>query len=503
MRVYGSSPLFNYVELIFRSRRLFVVSVVLATLATTAFYYSRTKTYSARMIVFMTGSETVGPVDDTQRGSIGYKINTLNALLRDPNFIKKAMSDGNLHRGKSEMEFAEFCKKVPTALTYAAEGNILEISCHWPSPECADIIKSVYSLYNQRVFEDETVLNTTRTDLLKVMFNEYSNKHHALDLKVRDYQLDKMARRNTMGFEASNAQYQASKDQVEALTEDLQGAQKQRASIEAELAKTPKTMIDTQVFNGFAQSDDLKRAKTAQNDALLAFNEEKAKHTENDPRYKASQAKYDEATAAVAKLNKQADEAGSAHKASDLATTKESANPQYQSLQTRLSDQILTIASLQNNLQKAQGRLAEVNQRLNAAPDEALKYKTMTADMGLYSKMQDELRAELESAHLNELRDNQLKTKEMRVDVQPEAEPEQGGARAALLLGAGPILGLIVAFCFSLLSESLDHSLRTPMEVEKFLNKPVLAVLPRMDTKKTRHAQLGSGDNNNRPSLPS
>ena len=87
--------------------------------------------------------------------------------------------------------------------------------------------------------------------------------------------------------------------------------------------------------------------------------------------------------------------------------------------------------------------------------------------------------------------------------VQPEAEMEKGGARGALLLGAGPILGLVIAFCFSLLAESLDHSLRTPMEVEKYLDKPVLAVLPRMDVnKKAARRQLGSGDNN-RPSLPS
>ena len=503
MRVYGSSPLFNYVELIFRSRRLFVVSIVLATLATTGFYYSRTKTYSARMIVFMTGSETVGPVDDTQRGSIGYKINTLNALLRDPNFIKKAMQDGGLNRGKSEGEFAEFCKKVPSALSYAAEGNILEISCHWPSADCADIIKSVYSLYSVRVFEDETVLDDTRTKLLNIMYGEYNDKTHKLDLQVRDYQ-NRIAGHDTSGFETANALYRNSKEQVQTLTEDLAGAQKQKASIETELAKTQKTIVDTQVFTGFSQSDDIKIAKKAQNDALETLNALKLKHTETAPDVRAAQEKYDETTAAVTKLNAAADAAGSSRKASNLASTKESANPQYQSLQTRLSDQNLAIDGLQSNLQKAQARLTEISQRLTTVPTEALNYKKMTEDMGLFSKMKDELRAELESAHLNEVRDKELKNKEMRVDVQPEAEAEQGGARAALLLGAGPILGLIVAFCFSLLSESLDHSLRTPMEVEKFLNKPVLAVLPRMETnKKTRRAQLKSGDNNNRPSLPS
>ena len=56
MRVYGSSPLFNYVELIFRSKRLFIVSIILATLATSGFYFSRSKNYTARMAVLMTGA---------------------------------------------------------------------------------------------------------------------------------------------------------------------------------------------------------------------------------------------------------------------------------------------------------------------------------------------------------------------------------------------------------------------------------------------------------------
>ncbi len=506
MRVYGSSPLFNYVEMVFRSKRLFIVSILLATLATTAFYRSRTKTYNARMVVFMTGSETLGLADESQRGTIGYKVNWLSMLIAEPDFIKQAMREGQLNRGKSELEFADFCKKVTSALNYTANGNVLTISCQWPGPECAQIVQAVYSLYSTRVFEDETLLSTSRAHLLKVLLDEYSSKRHNLDLKVRDYQKNTLARKNTAGFEAANAEYGVLKRQVEALTEDLKAANTQRSSIQAELSKTKPTITDSSTYTGFAQSDVKKSAERAQNEALEALHTEQLKHTDADPRVKAAQEKYNDATVALAKINKQAEAAGTTHKASDLSTIKESANPQYQQLQTQLSNQTLTIANLQSQLEKSRALFSEIDQRLTTVPDETLKYKNMTADMGLYSKMQDDLRAELETAHLGELRDKELKTKEMRVEVQPEAEAEVGGARTALLLGAGPILGLVVAFCFSLLAESLDHSIRTPMEVETFLNKPVLAVLPRMDAKKANknagNKQLGAGDND-RPSLPS
>ena len=60
-----------------------------------------------------------------------------------------------------------------------------------------------------------------------------------------------------------------------------------------------------------------------------------------------------------------------------------------------------------------------------------------------------------------------------------------------VLYALGPLLGIVVAFCFSLLLESLDHTLRTPVEVEKYLNKPVLAVIPKMAVPREGRKQLG------------
>ena len=45
----------------------------------------------------------------------------------------------------------------------------------------------------------------------------------------------------------------------------------------------------------------------------------------------------------------------------------------------------------------------------------------------------------------------------------------------------------------------MDHSLRTPIEVEKHLGKPVLAVLPRMDANKKGGAAANGKRGDNRP----
>jgi len=57
MRVYGSAPLYNYIELIFRSKRLFIISIVLATFVTASVAVLRANTYTATALILLAGSE--------------------------------------------------------------------------------------------------------------------------------------------------------------------------------------------------------------------------------------------------------------------------------------------------------------------------------------------------------------------------------------------------------------------------------------------------------------
>lgn len=501
MRVYGTSPFHNYVELIFRSKRLFIVSILLATAAMAGFYFSRSKTYNARMIVLLTGTEVLNSKDDSARGTVEYKISVLNILVRDPNFIKQAMREGHLNDNKTELEFAEFCKQVTASLTYVTDrSNILEIKCSWPNEDCAKILKSFYSAYSRGVFDQETIVSTTRTRMLTTLLDAYSKKHHELDLKVRDYQLKTLARRPMDDFVTTNHEFLARQLETARIRENLQSAERQRASIADKLKNTDKNIQDSITYKGPADMPVNLTAVQARDEAQKALNDLKVKYLDKDPRVIAAQEKLNVAEALVDANKKRVNQSTQPPSKSDVSSIKVNINPQYQNLQSQLDEQDLKITSIKSDLQTADNLLKEADQRLNIAPDQKLKFEAMTADMGLYTKMRDDLRAELETARLDEMRDKELKTKEMNPLVQPEAELEKGGARGVLLLGAGPILGLIIAFCFSLLAETQDHSLRSPAEVEKYFNKPVLAVLPRMDTKKGR-GQLGSGDN--RPSLPS
>src|SRR5438105_175778 len=129
MRVYGSSPLYNYVELIFRSKRLFIASVVVTTLVVAGAAAMRAGTYTAKALVLLSGSaaNTANTEDSGQRGSISYKLNILNIVLKDPNFMKEAMREQGLDKGKTDDDFDKFCKDARNAMQYARGENVLEI----------------------------------------------------------------------------------------------------------------------------------------------------------------------------------------------------------------------------------------------------------------------------------------------------------------------------------------------------------------------------------------
>jgi uncharacterized protein involved in exopolysaccharide biosynthesis len=171
-----------------------------------------------------------------------------------------------------------------------------------------------------------------------------------------------------------------------------------------------------------------------------------------------------------------------------------------------LSQQIKTaeidLKALNAQVAQSEKDVAVAEARARTTPDEQYNFHRMTDNLNLYESFQNQFAVKLETAKMEEKRDKAYKLQEIKQVVTPESEPDNKGARGFLILLAGPLLGIIVAFAFSLLAEAMDHSVRTPLEVEQFLGKPVLAVLPRVKTPRAgvRH-QLSSDPS--RPSLPS
>lgn len=505
MRVYGASPLYNYVELVFRSKRLFIASVLLATVATVAVAVSRAKSYNASALILLSGSSQTGPQnidkdDKAARGSIQFKLNVLNIVLKDPNFLKKAFKEGGLQGNMNDEQFDQFCKDARAAMTYGAGENILEISCRWKDATAEKIINAFYSAYANRVLDQETVLSQNETKLLRKLLDEYTTKVQTLEKKVVAYQKNKLEDQLSDPSGASTS-YQAQQQLVKNYETRMMMSNLQLNRIKFELANTPKTIIDAQQLEDPHRSpqyqllEQQKAALESQKETLLLTK------TESHPDVVKIQKLL---SAVIARMEKfDADEKAKPKGTKRPLTTNVALNPTWQTLDGRRADMEIMLRGMTVELENARKQLLVAQNKARSAPQQVYDFRWMTRNLNLYSAIRENLNGKLESAIMEEKRDRELSLAQITMMVEPRAEPEVVGAKSLIFFAAGPIIGLIIAFGFSLLAESLDHSLRTPIEVEKYLGKPVLAVLPRMDTPKVKaRPQLGGGGEA-RPTLPS
>lgn len=510
MRVYGSSPLFNYVELVFRSKRLFIVSIVLTSLVVATMAAMRAGTYTASGIALLSGTPTTGQAneDAAQRGSVKYKLNVLNIVRKDPNFFKKAFEEAGMNMKNnvrmSDEEFDKFCQDARKALNFAQGENVLEISCTWKDPQAANIVKAFYDAYSRRVFDEETVLSRVNTSTLEKMHTRYSEKVDVLEQKLTQYQKEHTGEDMLQATSAANQKYIQQVDVVKGLQTQLNMARTTQREVDRQLQGTERMIEDVREIESITKSPQFAAQVNqlyAQKSTIETQLEELRKtKTDEHPLVKqgvAALALVQDRINKVENLTKTPKQ-----KPGHEVSRRMALNPQWLMLDGKRSELDMTVQNYEMQLANAIKERDIAQAKARTMPEELQKYKAMTENLPLLTSIKDNLSAKLEQARIEESRDRDLHVSEMKMIVDPIAEPEDV-KKSMIFYAAGPILGLLVAFAFSLLAETLDHSLRTPVEVEKHLGKPVLAVLPRMDVPKASRPRLVGGGEANPPILPS
>lgn len=497
MRVYGTSPLYSYVELVFRSKRLFIFSILAATVVTAAVAAFRSGEYTATAVILLSGNAeaTPGIADDTARGSIHYKLNVLNIVARDPVFLKEAMDEKGLTQGMTADQLQQFLRRVRNSLGFNSSENVLEISCHWPTAQAADIVDGFYDLYSRRVLDEETAMSARKTVLLQELLGDYTQRVQEVEKRVIGYEQAHTGNALT-DWDQANVNLDNQMVAVQDMQNQIDTANMRMQELQRRTAATPRTITADQERQSPTQSPEYQQLVAMRDKRMADLADLRRKYQEAHPDIMKAKDDIARLQQQIAALTRTSAAKG---KIGPVTRVREEINPDYQDLQRQWTNAQIDMASLKKQFDEARKRLADLTVKARVSPNEQYQYKWLQVNKGMYEGMRANLAAKLEEAKVDEKVDRELHTAEMHMEVQPEAEPETASARNLMLYSAGPLLGLIIAFAFSLLAESLDHSLRTPMEIERFLGKPVLAVLPKLDAKRAR-GQIGP--ERQRPGLP-
>ncbi|MCX5656581.1 MAG: hypothetical protein NTY65_18240, partial [Planctomycetota bacterium] len=158
--------------------------------------------------------------------------------------------------------------------------------------------------------------------------------------------------------------------------------------------------------------------------------------------------------------------------------TKEPSRLHHQAELSLLTEEPL-LASLQAQAGRLRTQLADVRGELGTLNENQMRLATLQREVDLLDADYRKYSVNLEQARI----DQQLETQRMSniTVAQPASyEPRPVRPRKMWNLLLGLCAGLCGAVGLPLLLEQLDHSLRTPEDVEESLDLPTLATVPRL-----------------------
>lgn len=483
MAIYGGSPLFRYVELVYRCKRLFILAVLLATVIVSAVVATRKNRYETTMIIGLFGDPTTAEVmgsDTTDRrtvtDAVNRKVNRLTFWIgKDRDFLDTALKNANLDR-KYGAELPDVLRKVRDAITVEKDlvgGQYLEVTMAWHDPDEAEkILQSVYSRFADRTVNEETAVQTNRRVMLETQFKARDKEANRLaQLKVQ-YMRDHWYQNPAMlgSYMNQNDQVQQSLSDAEM---DLADNRVRAAQMDREMAKTPRFITES-ISDVTLKEDPTLTLAAKRQDLETQLQQLKQRYNESHPLVR-------DVVRNIAAIDEQI--ATEKHKPmvkkQTQSQTARRLNLEWQDLHRQRTQIALTIEGLNRRIASLRGQASQSTSRVRQMPVEEVSFQRITNDYDTADKVRNLLRAQLVSAQIDEERDRYTQASLVKLVIPPRSERTDGGSKMLLVYALGPVLGLIIAFAFSLVAEAMDHSLRTPTEVESYLGKPVLAVLPR------------------------
>jgi capsular exopolysaccharide synthesis family protein len=255
--------------------------------------------------------------------------------------------------------------------------------------------------------------------------------------------------------------------QIGAAEAELAGCQASVQRLEKKISSIPETLV-TQETTGFSnQAVDLMRAKLyelqlKEYDLLSKFTEESQQ----------VQMIHREVTEAQMQLEKEIAKTGR------VEVTK-GINSNYLQTQWALSTEQKNLSSIQAKILNLKEQLATKKEGLKTINDTGLKITSLKREIDIQQARYQRYSDKLDQARIDHALDRE-KISNISV-VQPATLPTLPvSQRRTLKLALGILVGILGGIGLAFLFEHIDHSIKTPTEVEEKLRLPTLASIPRV-----------------------
>jgi capsular polysaccharide biosynthesis protein len=471
---------------------MFIVAVLLGTAITAFVVHTRATSYDAAILVALSGDPEIATDLGREEGNpAARKASRLIIWIqRTPDFTNEIVRNSGLDKKYPDKTVDEIAREVRKRLTgpELLNNQYMEMRISWPNPEEAEaILNSLFSRFQEKTVAIETFKTSRKRAVLETQLraaDEAWNRAAKARIKFNSANFFQMPSQ----MAALQGQHDQAMRQIDQTRLDLNEAKTSLEEVKKQLLTIPKENVSSQETASI--TEDPKLGPQATLDKLLSdkatllrsYSESHPKVMEVERNIKAAQDELAKAKGAPVQQKPQS------------KVVRVASNPAYEKEDAKRRDLELGIKAMNRRMSDLMKDVNVSEAHLKLLPDMEVKNALIERAYELTNDVRRTTQNQLAGARLDEERDLITQAKSVQLDVKPKAERADSGGKAMMLYAVGPMMGILIAFIFSLAAEAIDHTLRTPVEVEKYLGKPVLAVIPQMAVpRRTSRKQL-AGD---------
>lgn len=487
----------RFAESFFRHRWLFIIAVVVVSVATILAISMRSHTWQASALTQVKTEDVATELGEEQPATYvtpsQQNVNQFTDLLKDNlpgGFLDTALRNANLDvpiNVDPKADDPRYHLLMKNLTVEPSSDTLFTVNLTWTNPrECEKIVAAL-----QRQYIEEVGLDRSAQSIATARF---------LDTEISDYEARmRRAEQLLINFKQENAGH---------LPEEQSAAMTQLSSLEAERdnlmitekdaslktnalqdrlkSVTPYTVLEQNVAESplMVQLLQLK----AQRDAMLA------KYKPNHPAVLAIDDQIKNLEADVADKSR-----AHAPEASSIVGTKRQDNPLYISLQQQLVEARITALTQQAQLGELDKQIDQYQAMVQRMPTQQRELNDRTRDYSILKERYETLLKKREEVEMQGALDKVSASSTLTPIGWIYAEPSMTHSKMIGVVAGSVVLGLIVGILLLILNEWSDRSLRYPSEVERQLGIPVLAVLP----ESAEMRRLGGSDRGKRSWLGS
>lgn len=492
--MYQRTPiLYRIADSFFRHRWLFLITVLVVAATTSVIVLKRSEKFIAtaalQIIPDKVASDLGFAAGDPWNSPAQRNASAFNEYMQFPDFRKEALStvklthaiDPNIEDNDPRLRML-----IGGMSAYAQTSRLMGISLVWDDPDEAKLLAGAFQNQFKGAMSKEQAAGSIVTEtFLNHEIESYRHKMLDAEKLLIDY---KKENAGELPEAQSNdiAQYSSLKAQLESMQITAGDAALRRGALLQQMARIKPTMLEQ--TTGISPFENQINQLKVRKEALLASGKL--------PSHPMVSALTDQ-IAAMVKAQSAKKKVG-ASETNNIVASKIQDNPQYQNLQSELTNAEISQQTQNRQMAVLTDQIAKYKMRVENAPLWAQKLIEKQRTYGLYKAQYDKMLSAREEVRLRNKLQQASASSTYQDAISPYVQPMLGTTKKAVMLFGSLILGMIVGIVLVVLSEWADRSVRYEGDAEHLLGVPVLAMLPETAELRYLPAPHGSRRNGNR-----